>query len=106
MSTEQPEVRPHADTVEVIMQTRSTTDLALVLLGLLAWVAAIVFAIAFPTVELTGPSNRAPNVAAAGAAGGFAVAGGLCLLGAAFASRESGRIPGQNGSGPPPGAAP
>jgi hypothetical protein len=76
------------------MATRSSTDLALVLPGLLAWVAAAVLAVALPTTEAELPTGtggkvtvQTPNIVAAGAAGGFAVAGGLCLLGAALVAR-------------------
>ncbi len=69
---------------------KPTTDLALVLLGLLAWVVAGVFAVADPTVMVRQGNTTAEvaNVAAAGAACGFAIAGGLCLLGAALTSKE------------------
>jgi hypothetical protein len=95
------------------MQTRSTTDLSLVLLGLIAWVVAVALAVVLPTTEadaVTAAGNkiavRSPNIAAAGAAGGFAVAGSVCFLGAAFAARESGRHPGPDGPASAPGAAP
>lgn len=95
------------------MQPRSTTDLALLLLGLFAWAVAGVLAVWSPTVEVdvvtqTGAriQSRAQSLTAAGAAGGFAVAGGLCFLGAAFAARESGRPPGPGGPPAAPGAAP
>lgn len=95
------------------MQARSTTDLSLVLLGLIAWVAAVALVVLVPTTEadvVNAAGNRAavrsPNVAAAGAAGGFALAGSVCFLGAAFAARDSGRRPGPGGPPAAPGAAP
>jgi len=82
------------------MQPRCTTDLALLLLGLFAWAVAGVLAVWSPTVDVdivtqTGAkvTSRAQSLTAAGAAGGFAVAGGFCFLGAAFAARDSGRHP-------------
>lgn len=95
------------------MTQRSTTDLSLVLLGLIAWVVAVALVVALPTTEadaLNAAGNkvslRSPNVAAAGAAGGFALAGSVCFLGAAFAARDSGRPSGPDGPPPAPGAAP
>jgi hypothetical protein len=70
------------------MAKKSTTDLALVLLGLLAWTVAVAFGVIPTTVD------RLPSPSGAGAACGFAVAGGLCFLGAALASRPSGGQPG------------
>jgi hypothetical protein len=61
------------------MAKQSSTDLALVLLGLLAWAAAGLLAIV-----------PGATPAAAGAACGFGVGGGLCFLGAAIASRRDG----------------
>ena len=73
--------------------TISTEKFFLVVLGLVAWVAAALFG-AIPTTvdsELPAGSGKAyvktPSPAGAGAACGFAVAGGLCFLGAALASR-------------------
>ncbi|HVK09542.1 MAG TPA: hypothetical protein VM597_12265 [Gemmataceae bacterium] len=57
---------------------KPTTDLALVILGLIAWLAAGFFAIA----------NARDVPGGTGAACGFAIAGGLCLLGAALTSKE------------------
>ncbi len=78
------------------MAKRSSTDLALVVLGLLAWVAAALFGAIPTTVETQiavgdrgTATARAPSPSGAGAACGFAVAGGLCFLGAALASRPS-----------------
>ena len=95
------------------MTQRSTTDLSLVLLGLIAWVVAVALVVALPTTEadaLNAAGNkvalRSPNVAAAGAAGGFALAGSVCFLGAAFAARDPGRSVGPDGPPPAPGAAP
>lgn len=76
---------------------QTTTDLALVVLGVIAWIIAIAFGILVQTVEIenTSPSGnttlraKAPNIVAAGAACGFAIAGGLCFLGAALLSRTS-----------------
>jgi hypothetical protein len=77
------------------MARRSGTDVGLVLLGLLAWVTAVLFAILGPTVDGELPSAgggtvkvRTSNLAAAAASGGFAIAGGLCLLGAALATGD------------------
>jgi hypothetical protein len=86
---------------------RSTTDLALVLLGLLAWIVAALLAITVPTTPVTLPASagggtvraEAPNLAAAGAACGFAIGGAICFLGAAFAARDARR-------GPNPGDTP
>jgi hypothetical protein len=76
------------------MAKKSSTDLALVLLGLLAWVIAILFGAIPTSVDTTiavgdrGTANaKAPSPSGAGAACGFAIAGGLCFLGAALASR-------------------
>jgi hypothetical protein len=95
------------------MQPRSTTDLALLLLGLFAWAVAGVLAVWSPTVEVdvvtqTGAriTSRAQSLPAAGAAGGFALAGSVCFLGAAFAPRDFGRHPGPGGPPAAPGAAP
>jgi hypothetical protein len=58
------------------------------MVGTLAWIAAALFAILDPlvVVKTEGPKapEYAPNVAAAGAAFGFGVGGGLCFLGAAL----------------------
>jgi hypothetical protein len=76
------------------MARRSGTGLGLVLLGLLAWVVAGLFAFLLPTVETdvlttVGKTRvQTTNLAAAGASCGFAIAGGLCMLGAAQASGE------------------
>jgi hypothetical protein len=78
------------------MAARSQTDLTLVVLGLLAWVTSGLFAALPPlnTVETeTQTANgratiRVTNPAAAGAACGFGVGGGLCILGAALAARR------------------
>jgi hypothetical protein len=69
----------------------------MVVLGLLAWVAAAAFAV-FPflnTVKAEAPAANGGRVevqavspAAAGASCGFAIAGGLCMLGAALANRN------------------
>jgi hypothetical protein len=89
------------------MARRSSTDLGLVVLGLLAWVVAALFGI-FPTtvesaVAAGGGTARAvvPSPSGAGAACGFAIAGGLCFLGAGLASR-----PHRDGADDAPGAAP
>jgi hypothetical protein len=63
-------------------------------LGLLAWITAVLFG-AIPTtvdtvvaVEGRGTANaKAPSPAGAGAACGFAVAGGLCIVAAALLHR-------------------
>jgi hypothetical protein len=60
-------------------------DMMLAILGVIAWIVAIGFGLdqrAFLTRDA-----YAPNITAAGAACGFAVAGGLCFLGAALYSR-------------------
>jgi hypothetical protein len=57
---------------------KPTTDLALVILGLIAWLAAGFFAIA----------NARDVPGGTGAACGFAIAGGMCFLGAALTSKE------------------
>ena len=95
------------------MAQKSTTDLALVLLGLLAWALAAVFGSGLITseVEMVNAAGnkvalRAPNPAAAGAAGGFAIAGGICFLGAAFAARDSRRNPGPVAAVPASGGRP
>lgn len=69
------------------MAKRSTTDLALLMLGLFAWAVAAGFGVIPTTVD------RAPSPSGAGAACGFAVAGGLCFLGAGLASRPGGGKP-------------
>jgi hypothetical protein len=78
------------------MAQRSTTDLGLLLLGMLGWAAAAILVFAFPTtdveVALAGGGTktvRSLNTVAAGAAGGFAIGGGLCFLGAAIAARSN-----------------
>jgi len=65
------------------------------LLGLVAWVAAALFGAIPTTVDAEvavgdrGTAHvKAPSPAGAGAACGFAVAGGLCFLGAALAPRS------------------
>jgi hypothetical protein len=76
---------------------RDSADLGLVVLGLIAWVAAIMFGANQTTVDveqIPGPGYnkstvKAPNIASAGAACGFAIAGGLCFVGAVLASRSS-----------------
>jgi uncharacterized membrane protein YjfL (UPF0719 family) len=76
------------------MARRSGTALGLMLLGLLAWIGAGLFTILLPTIETevlmaVGKTRvQTTNPAAAGASCGFAIAGGLCMLGAALASGE------------------
>lgn len=72
----------------------SLGQLLLALLGLAAWLAAAGFALGLPTVEVKALDKQgnfitltAPNMAAAGASCGFAVAGAICFLGAARGSR-------------------
>ena len=71
----------------------------LALLGLVAWFAAALFGVLPATVEVqaataAGTANvKAPSPSGAGAACGFAVAGGLCFLGAALAPRREGGRP-------------
>ncbi|HKB05264.1 MAG TPA: hypothetical protein VKD90_23770 [Gemmataceae bacterium] len=86
------------------MVKRSTTDLGLLLLGMLGWAAAVVLVAAFPTTDAdvalaSGGTKtvRSVNTVAAGAAGGFAIGGGLCFLGAAIAARSNR----SGGVGPP-----
>lgn len=92
-------------------QRRSTTDLALLLLGFFAWGAAGMFGAGLTTtrVETFSPAGhltevQAPNVAAGGAAGGFALAGAVCFVGAAFAARDRREASPQ--AGPRPESAP
>jgi len=60
------------------------------LVGIFAWIAAALFALLDPRVvvnsnpQVGGTPIYAPNVAAAGAAIGFGIGGGLCFLGAAI----------------------
>ncbi|HJZ91975.1 MAG TPA: hypothetical protein VKE40_13965, partial [Gemmataceae bacterium] len=70
------------------MTKRSTTDLGLLLLGMLAWAGAVLFGVVLTTTEVDTQvpgigkaAVRAPNTAGAGAACGFAIAGGLCFVG-------------------------
>ena len=81
------------------MAARSRTDLSLVVLGLLGWAAAGLFAILPPlnTLKVEAPGSaggkveiQAANPAAVGASCGFGIGGGLCFLGAALASRRNG----------------
>jgi hypothetical protein len=71
----------------------------LVVLGLMAWVAAALFGAIPTTVDAEVAAGggtahvKTTNPAGAGAACGFAVAGGLCFLGAALASRPGGGKP-------------
>jgi hypothetical protein len=71
---------------------QSSTDLALLLLGLLAWAIAGVFGGLLTATSSTVAAGggrievQSPNVAAGGAAAGFAIAGGLCFLGAGLTS--------------------
>ncbi len=60
-------------------QIISAGQFFLVVLGLAAWIAAASFALGDPTIN-----DTAPNIASAGAACGFAIAGGICFLGAAL----------------------
>jgi hypothetical protein len=75
------------------MASRTETDLSLVVLGLLGWAAAGLFAVVPLTVKVEAPSPtggkveiQATNPAAIGASCGFAIGGGLCFLGAALAA--------------------
>ena len=78
------------------MAARSSTDLSLVVLGLLGWVVAGLFAVLPPLntveTEATGAGGkvtiRTTNPAAAGTSCGLGIGGGLCFLGAALAARR------------------
>jgi hypothetical protein len=76
------------------MAWRSSTDLGLVVLGLLAWVVAALFGAIPTTVESAVAAGggtarvQVPSPSGAGASCGFAIAGGLCFLGAGIASRS------------------
>jgi hypothetical protein len=80
------------------MATRSSTDLSLVVLGLLGWVVAGLFAVLPPLntveAEATGAGGkvtvRTTNPATAGMSCGLGIGGGLCLLGAGLAARHGG----------------
>jgi hypothetical protein len=66
----------------------------LVVLGLVGWVAAALFGAIPTTVDSEVPAGggkayvKTPSPAGAGAACGFAVAGGLCFLGVAQTARQ------------------
>jgi hypothetical protein len=80
------------------------------LLGTFAWTAAVFFAVMSPRVPVkeVGPTapEYAPNVAAAGAALGLGIGGGLCLLGAALLySKGRGKKVVRPGPAKPAGAA-
>ena len=75
---------------------QTTTDLALVVLGIIAWGIAIFFGLdqTVDAEQVNPGANylakvKTPNIVAAGAACGFAIAGGLCFLGAAIVVRSS-----------------
>jgi hypothetical protein len=79
------------------MPSRTETDLSLIVLGLLGWAAAALFAVLpfLNTVKVEVPGQpggqprveiQAANPAAVGASCGFAIGGGLCFLGAALAA--------------------
>jgi hypothetical protein len=70
-----------------------------VVVGLLCLVTAVGFGLV-PTVRLSKPDTEAPNVTAAGAAGGLAIAGGLCFVAAAIAEAGARRPAGPAGGGP------
>jgi len=78
-----------------------------VVVGLLCLVGAVVFGLV-QTIRLSKPDTEAPNVTAAGAACGLAIAGGLCFVAAAVAELAAGRhrSPGEGGGPAEPGAAP
>ena|ERR1022692_249363 len=67
----------------------------LVVFGIACLVIALAFGLAGKTVSVHSSSNSGsvsgsvPDPAAQGAACGFAIAGGLCLLGAAVAKRNA-----------------
>lgn len=72
-------------------------DKILLLIGTACLVAGLAFGLAGQKVSVSSSSSGgsvsgvAPGPAAQGAAGGFAIAGGLCSLAAAVASRYSQR---------------
>ena len=77
-----------------------------VVVGLVCLAAAVGFGLV-QTVRLSKPDAEAPNVTAAGAAGGLAIAGGLCFVAAAIAEAGARRPAGAGGGGPAePGPAP
>jgi hypothetical protein len=69
------------------------------LMGGFAWIAAALFAVFLPTVVVNSnpqggnTPQYAPHMAAAGAALGLGVGGGLCFLGAALLYGKEERIP-------------
>jgi hypothetical protein len=78
------------------MAKRSSTDLSLVVLGLIGWVAAALFGAIPTTIDTTiavgdrgTATTKVQSLFGAGAAFGFALAGGMCFLGAALASRPA-----------------
>jgi hypothetical protein len=90
----------------------------LVVLGVVAWVVALYFG-CWGTVKTTAPKTptpavgsgqtvdvEQPNVAAAGAACGFGIGGGLCFLGAALAASRFGGGAAPNPSPQPPADIP
>ena len=62
---------------------------SLIVVGVVCLMIALIFGLAAQTVSIR--SGEAPGPAAQGVASGFAIAGGLCFLGAAVASRYSQR---------------
>jgi hypothetical protein len=76
-------------------QRHSSLGFQFFLIGTFAWIAAALFALLEPRVlvkEDVGrePAQYAPNLAAAGAALGFGIGGGLSLLGAALLYSKAG----------------
>ena len=74
----------------MVSQRPSVLGFQFFLVGTLAWIAAALFALLDQRVVVNsnvqaGPAPiYAPNAAAAGAAVGFGIGGGLCFLGAAI----------------------
>lgn len=66
----------------------NTSQALLSLMGIIAWVVALLFA-TDQTVKVNSTGPEAANIVAAGAVCGFAIAGGLCLLGAGLISRTA-----------------
>ena len=79
--------------------TRTALGTLAVVVGLFCLIAAVGFGLA-QTVRLAKPDSEAPNVTAAGAAGGLAIAGGLCFVAAAIAEAAARRPLAEKSGGP------